>query len=63
MATSEFDIFRGLVVNDFCFRGVDEDNGVTFEHSCGFTVRIGPNACISRIADMIKKHDCEKDNV
>jgi hypothetical protein len=59
MSEQEFNIFRGLVVNDFTFRGVDASDGATFEHTCGYVVRLGPDVPISTIAEEVQEHRCE----
>jgi len=60
VSEEKFDIFRGLVRNGFTFRGVDAHGGATFEHACGYTVRIGPDAKISLIAEEVRTstHNC-----
>jgi hypothetical protein len=60
MGATDFNIFRGLVVNDFTFRGVDASDGATFEHTpCGYVVRIGPDAPILMIAEEVQEHRCD----
>lgn len=54
-----FNIFRGLVVNGFSFRGVDASDGAVFEHTCGYVVRIGSGAPVSTIAEEVQEHKCE----
>ena len=61
MPEQQFDAFKGLVVNGFTFRGVDKSDGATFEHQCGYVVRIGPDAKISVIAEEVRGHDCARD--
>lgn len=56
-----FDIYKGMTGRDFIFRGCDQFKGAMFEHTCGWTVRVGPEAAVSFIADMIRRHDCKKD--
>jgi hypothetical protein len=57
---NDFNIFKGLISNGFAFRGVDDSDGATFEHTCGYVVRFGPDAPVSVIAEEVKTHSCEK---
>ncbi len=59
MTKTEFSPFRGLIVNDFIFRGVDAHGGITFEHTCGYVVRFGSGATISSVTDEVRNHKCE----
>ncbi len=59
MAEKESNIFKGLIANGFVFRGVDAGAGATFEHACGYVVRIGPNAPVLTIAEEVQEHRCE----
>ncbi len=54
-----FDVFKGLLVGGFAFRGVDTSDGATFEHECGYVVRLGPGAKASVIAEEVRTHKCE----
>lgn len=59
-ADSEFSIFKGLVKNDWEFRGVDNKLGITFQHSCGHVIRYGPGAKMSMLSKDIRSHECDE---
>lgn len=60
----KFDIYKGLIVNGFKFRGLSPtDYGFYLEHECGYVIRFGQGCFISEIAATVLNHNCERDNV